>query len=67
MEIFKMDLIRKEDVVTLSRGMQGKYGWEIKFYKRDDEDPDTYLERLAHVDKALCEKYNLNVEDIKNG
>ena len=52
---------RREESVTLNRGMQGKYGWEIKVFRKDGEHNEELVERIKILDQELRESFvNLN-------
>jgi hypothetical protein len=59
-------IVKKEESITLNRGMQGKYGWEIKLYRKEGETYDEVVERMKIVDKELTDSFILTkLEEVK--
>jgi hypothetical protein len=59
-------IVKKEESITLNRGMQGKYGWEIKLYRKEGETYDEVVERMKIVDKELTDSFILTkFEEVK--
>lgn len=46
----------QKESVKLSKGMTGKYGWEIKLLNKELTPED--LNRLSELNKILEDKYN---------
>jgi hypothetical protein len=59
-------IVKKEESITLNRGMTGKYGWEIKLYRKEGETYDEVVERMKIVDKELTDSFILTkLEEVK--
>jgi hypothetical protein len=52
-------LEKREESITLNRGLTGKYGWEIKLYRKEGETYDQVVERMKIVDKELTDSFIL--------
>lgn len=46
----------QKESIKLSKGMTGKYGWEIKLLNKELTPKD--LDRLSELNKILEDKYN---------
>jgi hypothetical protein len=59
-------IVKKEESITLNRGLTGKYGWEIKLYRKEGETYDEVVERMKIVDKELTDSFILTkLEEVK--
>jgi hypothetical protein len=59
-------IVKKEESITLNRGLTGKYGWEIKLYRKEGETYDEVVERMKIVDKELTDSFILTkFEEVK--
>lgn len=68
--IDSINLEKREESLTLNRGMQGKYGFELKLYRKESETYEEFFGRLGNVtrmvEKEIETLSKLNLED-KNG
>ncbi len=50
-------ITEKQHSVKLSRGMTGKYAWEVKIYFDDLRSPYKVIEDIEKVNETLLKKY----------
>ena len=47
--IDSINLEKREESLTLNRGMKGQYGFELKLYKKDSETDEDFFQRLKNI------------------
>jgi len=51
-------LTEKQDSIKVSKGMNGKYSFEVKrYYDFEKTEPKTIIEQLGEIDRQLKEKF----------
>ncbi len=45
--------------VSLSKGMTGKYGWDVKIYFKEEQTNEEVLKRLFELETKIKEKYEV--------
>lgn len=63
-----INLERREESITLNKGMAGKIGWEIKLYRKETETYDEMVNRLKIINDELTETFytTTKLEDKKH-
>ena len=52
-----MEEIKQLSSISVSKGMTGKYGWDVKIYFKEEQKNEEVLNRLFELETKLKEKY----------
>ena len=59
----EIPLVEQKESIKLTKGMTGKYSWELKLV--DNEDIDKQIERLDRINNKLVESYGQKEDSEK--
>ena len=59
----EMPIVEQKESIKLTKGMTGKYSWELKLV--DNEDIDKQIERLDRINNKLVESYGQKEDSEK--
>ena len=45
--------------VSISKGMTGKYGWDVKIYFKEEQSNEEVLKRLFELEEKIKSKYEV--------